>query len=285
MLSSFFTTYLAHITLIALLLIGVKIGAKHRYKTTLNHQWLALTALCYFGYLFIDYNKFKLIEFNHFKPLLSTIIPSWPTLSWAWDVTFTACFYCLILLVLFNKFDLYQVNDKKAYSPSFQPLYRRIGFTLKQHKNSLKPCIIAFMILLIARYYLSLIVGGDDGVRDPEELLFLLMAEGTDKALFFFGLLPFMLSRVFINNPVIYRHKVYRHKLVTVNLSFLGAALTFATFNGLKTVGLEHNLIFLSSFILMGIYAVIFLWMRQITGSLVLPVVCYGVLMFFSQLL
>ena len=276
MLSNFFTTYLAHITLIALLLIGVK----YRYRIIFNYQWLATTTLCYYGYLFIDYNKFKLVEFNHFKPFLSTLIPNWPTLSWAWDVTFTAILYCLILLMLFHKLDLHQVDGKKALSPLSTPLHKRIGFTLKQHKNSLKPCIIAFVILLIARYYLSLIVGGDDGVRDPEELLFLLMAEGTDKALFFFGLLPFMLSKTLINDLI-----VYRHKLCKINLVFITSVFIFATFNGLKTVSVEHSLIFISSFILMGIYAVIFLWMRQITGSLVLPVVCYGVLMFFSQLL
>lgn len=276
MLASFFTTfvttYLSHLALMAIAMLG----AKYHFKTPLNAKWLSITAISYFGYLFIDYHKLMLVDFNLFKPLISTLLPNWPTLFWPWDVTFTAIIYCMALIALINKIDINQINNKNRQPP----LLKQIGLTLKQHKNSLKPCLIVFSLLLVARYYLSLIVGGDDGVRDPEELLFLLLSEGLDKTLFFFGLLPVLFNRVFAHNPIIWQHKYCK-----INLTFAASALTFATFNGLNTIGFTQNLIFISSFILMGIYALIFLWMRQITGSLILPVSCYGVLMFFSQLL
>lgn len=268
----FLTTYLSHLALLTIAFLG----AQYHYKHALNGKWLSIVATSYFGYLCIDRNQLMLIDFNLLKPLLTTLMPNWPTLFWSWNVTFTAVIYIFALIVLIRKYDPNQTNDKNLH----QPLLKQIGLTLKQHKNSLKPCLIAFSLLLIARYYLSLIIGGDDGVRDPEELLFLLLAEGLDKTLFFIGLLPALFTRALTYNPII-----WRHKLCQIDLSFAASALTFATFNGLHTVSIEHNLIFTLSFVLMGLYALIFLWMKQITGSLVLPLGCYGVLMFFSQLL
>lgn len=218
----------------------------------INFRWLAASIAMLCGYSLINYSQFALIDVQAFLP----------SINWPWGLKFTLMLYSLLLLLIF-----------KLANTSFR--VKDAGFTFQQNSGAIKIGLLVLLALLVLRYYMSFVLGSDDGVLDPEELSFILFAHPLDKELFYHGVLLYALSQAISG-------KTWR--LFGCSITFAAAitCLLFALHHSV-VINPAHSYFLPVAFAFNSFHALVYLWLRIRSGSLVLPVIAHGVVLFFSQ--
>ena len=149
--------------------------------------------------------------------------------------------------------------------------FTEIGLTLHQRKGSLLPSLV--VILLLAGWAILVGIFSPKGSFDPIALVYLALMPGINEELVYRGYLLGILN-----------------KLMPVKINVLGATIgwgvvvTSILFSLLHGFGFENDLsihidmIALRNSFLSGL---IFAWLRERTGSLLMPIVAHGIEDFF----
>jgi membrane protease YdiL (CAAX protease family) len=220
----------------------------------LNPKWLLVSLLMYSGYWIINAIGLNIIP-------VKAIFPS---LNWAWGEKLTIVIYWLLALA-----------GLLVLTPNFKA--SDAGFTLKHNPGSIKAALVAIGILLIFRFYLSFLLGGDDGSVNPEELLFLATMNGLEKEPLFRGILLYTASLA----------------IIAKSYSFMNAKISIAGILLVVLFALPHGFTFSSGdwsiyptgLIITAIHGFVYLWMRERTGSLILPILAHNGVSLFGQFL
>ena len=163
----------------------------------------------------------------------------------------------------------------RYFQPGFQ--WSDAGFTLKQNPGSLKAALTVLGMLLLFRLFLIGLLGPDDGVRDPGELTFLATMNGLEKEPLYRGVLLYTLSLALVARTFL---------VFGVQLSLAGLLLVglFALSHGLFYNG-DFWMVLPAGFFFTAIHGLVYLWLREKTGSLVFPILCHNAVLIFGQLL
>jgi hypothetical protein len=141
------------------------------------------------------------------------------------------------------------------------------GLTLRHKDGSIGPAILAAAILCASAMILQSLVGAGSDTR-LETLLFEATLPGIDEELAFRGLLAALLARAFIRQVSVFG--------APMGWGDLALCLVFAAGHGLMFIQQQiHFDPF--SFGYTGFVGAGLLWMRQRTGSLMLPVLTHNV--------
>lgn len=239
-----------HIAIITLL-----VAIAYQYTMVrFNLKWLMVSLVIFSGYWFVNITGFDLFAVKRV----------FPGLSWDWGIKLTLLLCSLLALI-----------GLMRLQPGFKA--SDAGFTLKQKPGSIKVALLAFVFLLVFRYYLSFLLGGDDGSRDPEELLFLATMHGIDKEPLYRGILLYTLSLAIVSTEcIIAGAKINLAGILLVVLFTLAHSLTY---NG------SDWFVFPVGFLSTGFHGLVYLWMRERTGSLLFPIMSHNAVVFFGQLL
>jgi membrane protease YdiL (CAAX protease family) len=217
-------------------------------KVAIHWQWLLLSLMLFFSYIVAIVTGIPLEPF--FGPL-----------DWNWGGKLLAIL--LWMAVLFATLML---------KPGFTAA--DAGFTLRQKSGSVAPTLAVIAITLTFHLVLTYALGGS--TYTTEELWFQALIPGLDEEPVFRGLLLYFLAM----------------GLVSSRVNILGAHLNVAGLVLVFLFGLGHGLQFSEGswqfstlfFFISGFYGLVFLWIRERTGSLVLPVLAHNAINFFGQL-
>ncbi|MFT4929092.1 MAG: membrane protease YdiL (CAAX protease family) [Phenylobacterium sp.] len=161
------------------------------------------------------------------------------------------------------------------FKADFKP--RDAGFTFKQNSGSIKISLMVIGLLLLFRYYLSFLLGSDDGSRDPEELLFIATMHGIDHESLYRGVLLYTLSLGIIST----RYIIFDAK---IGIAGILLVVLFALAHGVQYRG-DGWFFFPTSLFFTGLHGLVYLWMRERTGSLFFPIIAQNAVIIFGQLL
>ena len=175
-------------------------------------------------------------------------------LKWNWDskllgILFSIC--AMITLVVIAKFK-----------------FSDFGFTLKQRKDSLLTALIVSLVVVGAVWAYAFAIS-EARIASPEELLFQAIMPGLDEELFFRGVLLLIINQAF--QP--------RWRLLGAKIG-LGGILISAFFGFGHGMGFQDGQ-FVFDFVTIGItggLAFYLFWLRERTGSLLLPVILHNVI-------
>lgn len=148
------------------------------------------------------------------------------------------------------------------------------GFTLKQNAGSTKPALIAVILFLTLHITLSLILG-ETSHFTAESLVYQAIIPGLDEEPMFRGLILYAMSLAIVSGRI---------NILNANLNIAGVLLTvlFGLVHGvIYNEGLWHFSI--QSIVLTGSYGFVLLWLRERTGSLVIPILAHNLVNFSSQ--
>lgn len=236
-------------------IIAVMVTAAYKLKLVmLNRKWIGVSLLIFISYWLIKITGVKV-------QVINTLMP---TLSWPWDAKLTLLLCSLLWLVAL-----------KILKQGFKADHA--GFTFKQNPGSIKVMLVTVGLLLIFRYYLSLVLGGSDGSRDPEELLFLATMHAIEKEPLYRGVLLYTFSLAIISSH-------YRIFTARINIAGILLVLLFALAHGFYYAD-ERWFFFPVGLFITSAHGLVYLWMRQRTGSLVFPIVAHNAVVFLGQLL
>jgi uncharacterized protein len=143
--------------------------------------------------------------------------------------------------------------------------YGRSGLTLKQKPGSWA-AVVALLILSAVAFYFA--IADADGPADGETIAFQWTMPGLDEEAFYRGVLLLAMNEAF-----------------RARASILGAPIGFGGVLTAVLFGLAHAMGFeaggysfdLATFALTGVPSLILLWMRERTGSVLLPIVAHNV--------
>jgi len=246
-MQDFFLTFIIHSVAISIFVQGLT-----RLKLLeVNIVWSAISLALfasYFTALFMGRDVIPLASY-------------FPDLDWNWSGKIAAILVWLIALMALLRL-------KTGFCA------RDAGFTFKQNENSITPslfvilCALAFHVTLI-----SFIGNGPD--YDAEELLYQATMPGFDEEPMFRGIILYTLSLAFVSK---------RYSIFGANINVAGLILValFGLLHGVMYSDGEFTFSALSLF-LTGFYGFIFLWLREKTGSLLLPIVAHNSLNFVGQ--
>jgi hypothetical protein len=142
---------------------------------------------------------------------------------------------------------------------------KRVGLTLKQDRKGLKGALI--LSAALAALFLGLALWSPTAPINPDELAFQLTMPGLDEELFYRGVLLLMLNEAFARP-----------------LRVLGAPMGWGALISCVAFGLAHALGYSDggftfdamTMALTGGPALLLVWLREKTGSLLLPVVMHN---------
>lgn len=152
---------------------------------------------------------------------------------------------------------------------------KHAGFTLRQAPGSFRPAlmgVIAFVVLQVIITHLY----PDNGYRPSAEvLLFQATMPGLDEEPWYRGLLLFVLGRA-LAGPVF--------QVFGARMDFAGLVLSlhFGLIHGVRFDGTDWDVQPLYA-VIAGSYGLILVWLRQRTGSLLLPVLAHNLVNFTGQ--
>ncbi|HNP35977.1 MAG TPA: CPBP family intramembrane metalloprotease [Woeseiaceae bacterium] len=137
--------------------------------------------------------------------------------------------------------------------------FRRVGLTVEQRPNFRTPLIV-FLGLIALFVYLA--IGDRSGIADFETIAFQWTMPSLDEELFYRGVLLLMMNEAFTRKATILGAPIGYGGLLTSLLFGLAHGFGYA----------EGSFQFdLMTFALTGIPSLILLWLRERTGSLLLP--------------
>ena len=145
-----------------------------------------------------------------------------------------------------------------------------MGLTFRQNDGSLLPSTIVVVALCAFAWGISLVLGGGSEPT-TERLIYQATMPGLDEELFFRGLLFAVFLRAF---PIASPRSRYGYWPAAAVVTFLFAAGHALLFN---KGSLHFDPMFLAYSALLGFG---FLWIRQRTGSLLIPVVAHNIINF-----
>ena len=151
-----------------------------------------------------------------------------------------------------------------------------MGFTLKQNQGSLRPALLAVLLAITFQIVITLALGGADGV-DTETLLYQATMPGFDEEPMFRGIILLTLSLGIVSN----RFNVFGAQL---NIAGLVFALLFASVHGVSFSNGEVHFAAVA-FFFSGIVGLILLWLRERTGSLLLPIIAHNLVNVTGQII
>jgi uncharacterized protein len=208
----------------------------------------------FFLFYFIDNLAITLT--NHFPGLQIVPNHTWEGfLLWGWS---GKCYSIFIVLLL--------VYNIRSYLPLSE-----IGLTTRQHSGSLAPSLV--VIFLIALGAFSLGVLAPRGKSDLGLLFYLAILPGLNEELVYRGVLPASLDRLFPKNWILASAKIGWGTLITT--------LLFGLLHGLwldDHLDLHIEIVWIRNAFLSGL---IFAWLKERTGSLLMPVIAHGAWDFF----
>jgi membrane protease YdiL (CAAX protease family) len=150
-----------------------------------------------------------------------------------------------------------------ASHPAFG--WQRSGLTLVQKPGSLKPTLIVAAVLIAVFTYFAL--SSDDGSASAETIAFQLTMPGLEEEPFYRGVLLLALNEAF------------RGRVRALGIDWgWGALLSSGLFGlahafGYDAGGFSFDL---TTFLLTGVPSLILVWMRERTGSLLLPILLHN---------
>lgn len=149
-----------------------------------------------------------------------------------------------------------------ASHPAFG--WRRSGLTLQQRRGSLLPALLAS--LPVIALYLFFALAGDEPAN-AESIAFQLTLPGLEEEPFYRGILLLAFAEAFRS----------RMKLLGVDWGW-GAILSSILFGLTHAFGYDDGSFSfdLMTFLLTGVPALILVWMRERTGSLLLPILLHN---------
>ena len=150
-----------------------------------------------------------------------------------------------------------------ASHPAFG--WERTGLTLKQKPGSLPSAIVVSAVLIALFSYFAL--SSDDGTASAETIAFQLTMPGLEEEPFYRGILLLALNEAFRG----------RFKALGIDWGW-GALLSSALFGLTHAFGFEDGgfSFDLMTFLLTGLPALILVWLRERTGSLLLPILLHN---------
>ena len=150
-----------------------------------------------------------------------------------------------------------------ASHPAFG--WERSGLTLKQKPGSMPSAMVVSAVLVALFTYFAL--SSDDGGTSAETVAFQLTMPGLEEEPFFRGILLLALNEAFRG----------RFKALGIEWGW-GALLSSALFGLTHAFGFEDGgfSFDLMTFLLTGLPALILVWLRERTGSLLLPILLHN---------
>ncbi len=150
-----------------------------------------------------------------------------------------------------------------ASHPAFG--WERSGLTLKQKAGSLPPALIVSAVVVVLFTYLAL--ASDDGGANAETFAFQLTMPGLEEEPFYRGLLLLALNEAFRG----------RAKALGIEWGW-GALLSSVLFGLTHAFGFDDGgfSFDLMTFLMTALPALILVWLRERTGSLLLPILLHN---------
>ena len=245
----FFTSFAANLGIIIVLVVVL---AKAKW-VTVNLKLGAITLLLYFGYFLA-------------LGLGSSLIPIdnlFPDLNYNWGGKIAS-----ILLWMVTLFVLMRINSSYKAAD--------MGFTLRQNQGSLVPAIVVTLLAIAVQVISSLALGWSN---DPNLETFLYQATmpGFDEEPMFRGVILFLASLAIVSN----RFNIFGAK---INIAGLVLSLLFALVHGVMYSDGEwqFNMVSLA---FSGVMGLILLWLRERTGSLLMPIIAHNLVNVVGQLM
>lgn len=237
-----------------LIIVGVVTALLLRFRRiTLHPGWLTLLLFLYAAYFL------ALIFGANLLPLREW----WPDLQWNWGGKLVAILLWVMIL-----------HGLRTWKPGF--VVADAGFTLRQHPGSLKPALM--MILFIVLFQLLLEYLSNDGSHtDTETLLFQLTMPGLDEEPMFRGVLLYI-AGLALAGP--------RFAVLGARMNWAGLLLVLL-FGLVHGIALQQGSWHVSPLVILvsGFQGLVLLWLRERTGSLVLPIVAHNLVNFAGMLL
>ena len=174
-------------------------------------------------------------------------------LSWNWGGKIAANWLWIGLLALTLRL-----------KPGFRPAMA--GFTLRQQAGSIRPAILVLVGVVLLSLALKLAMASQP--FDLETLLFQATMPGLDEEPMFRGILLYFATLAIITRPI---------RLAGASLSVGGLALVliFGLVHGVFFDGNEWHFA-PASILFTGLYGLVFLWLRERTGSLIFPILAHN---------
>ena len=150
-----------------------------------------------------------------------------------------------------------------AAHPAFG--WERSGLTVKQKPGSLMPALLASLLILAV--YLFFALAGDDDPASTETIAFQLTMPGLEEEPFYRGVLLLAL------------YEAFRGRVRALGIHWgWGALLSSALFGMTHAFGFGDGAFHfdLVTFLLTGGPSLILVWMRERTGSLLLPILIHN---------
>jgi len=149
--------------------------------------------------------------------------------------------------------------------------FEEVGLTLRQHQGSIVPSLVIIFLIALG----SSAIGGlsPKGKFDSGLLLYLAILPGLNEELVYRGVLPACMDKLFPKNWIFVSAKV--------GWSAIIATVTFGLLHGLwldDHYKLHVEIIWIRNAVLSGF---IFAWLRERTGSLIVPILAHGAWDFF----
>lgn len=245
----FFLTLLMHSAIIAAVI--ATLGKLKLIKV--NGLWLGISFCLFMGYFAALLFGGQLIPINSL----------WPDLNWNWSGKTASILFWLAAfaaLMLIKK-------DAKAAD---------LGFTWQQNPGSVKPALLVLLGFVGFQVLMSYLLG-DGPNRSLETLLYQGLVPGLDEEPMFRGILLYTFSLAVVSNRI----------------SFLGASVNIAGIVLVVLFGLVHGILYMGgelvfsaiSLFFTAFYGLILLWLREKTGSLVLPIIAHNCVNVAGQLI
>ena len=231
--------------LAVLLIFAVVIAILLRWRWLRIHGgWLSAFLLAFMTYF---------VVLSHGNAWLA-FMPAASELGWNWGGKFASVLYWVLLLGLLLRL-----------KPGFQPA--DAGITLRQRPGSLRPVLWAMAGFIILQVVLTLLFP-NTGKVDAETLLFQALMPGLDEEPLFRGLLLYIASLALVG-------RVYHLLGARLNTAGLLLVMLFGLVHGIVYQGGEWR-VSLLSIALTGFYGLVLLWMRERSGSLLMPIITHN---------
>lgn len=217
-------------------------------KVTISPKWAGISYLLFMGYFL------AVVMGSSIIPIAKVI----PDLSYNWGGKILAILVWLIVLFMFCR-----------VIPNFK--LADAGFTLKQQTGSVKPAVIVVILFILLQLILS-VLEADGPNLELEGLLFQATMPGLDEEPMFRGLILYTLSLAVAS-------KGFNFFGARINVAGLLITLIFGLAHGVMYSGGEWQFSAVA-ILITGVYGFILLWLRERTGSLLIPIIAHNLINF-----
>jgi uncharacterized protein len=236
--------FIIKLVLYLLLLLIALFGLKRVGLIALKLKWLLIflaTLTCYNAALI-------------FGSMLLPIKLIYPELRWNWGGKLLAIMFWVATLLLLLRF-----------KPGFTPA--NAGFTFKQRHGSIKPSLMVIMIMVL--FFLFYMLNKGNGTFDRQTFWFQATMPGLDEEPMFRGLLLYLLTLAIPS-------KHYNVFGAPVNIAGLFLVTYFGFIHGLGQTDPWYQC--LITILITGLIGFLLLWIRENTGSLLLPIIAHNLI-------